>query len=70
MPTAKDRPRGRPPSQDRKMSNRYSINYSDAENDTILAAAKVEGDPYTGRWIGKAALAYAEAVLKEKKTGR
>lgn len=51
------------------MTNRYSINYSDAENAVVLAAAKAQGDDYTGRWIGKAALAFAHIVLKEKKGG-
>lgn len=73
MPRAKaKRPTGRPPSEAPKMSNRYSINYSDEENNIILAAAKVEGDKYTGRWIGQTALAHAKTVVDtgEKKNGR
>jgi hypothetical protein len=51
------------------MSKRYSINYSAAENATIEAAAKAEGDKYVGRWIGYAALEFAKTILSGEKTG-
>lgn len=54
---------GRPKSAAPK-KHRHMVNYNDAENAAIAAAAKAEGDPYLGRWIGKAALAHAERVLK------
>lgn len=68
-PKAK-RPRGRPPSEAPKMTNRYSVNYSDDENAAVEAAARADGDPFVGRWIGKAALAKARETVEAKKNGR
>lgn len=47
-----------------KIAARHSVNYLVEENETVKAAAAQEGERFIGRWIGKAALARARAVLK------
>jgi hypothetical protein len=56
------RPRGRPPAEKPKTANRYSVNFTDEENNDITTAANAAGDEFLGRWIGNAALAWARGV--------
>jgi hypothetical protein len=59
--------RGRPRAPaDAKIAARHSVNYVKEDNEIVKAAAAHEGERSIGRWVGRAALLRARAVLAEK----